>query len=217
MKIQNHIPLTQDPAQQKAATEEKLRGAAKMYEQHFLGEMVRAMRATIHREHGLMPPNMAENIFQEKLDDNYVEQWADKGGVGLSDMIYQQLHERIFPQKKDFSKPAGPLPLNKTTTPFQIKVDKRSDGGGQVIFRSAPGAAAHEKTPVQNPWRGTVESAAQDNGWAYVNIRHANELRSQIAYQGQLADLKIGSEVEEGDSIGWLAPDLPTLRWNIEA
>ncbi len=49
----------------------KLRDAAKMYEQHFLNEMVKAMRATVHRDGGFIQPNMAENIFSEQLDQQY--------------------------------------------------------------------------------------------------------------------------------------------------
>jgi flagellar protein FlgJ len=216
MKIQNQFPLRQTPQDTAAKFDGQLKEASKLYEQHFLNEMVKAMRSTIHREEGFIKPNMAENFFMEKLDDQYTESWSNKGGIGLADMIYSQMHERLFPAKKDFSKPAGPLPLGQSNRPFQIKVEKKSDGGGQVLFQGHDASPLVQPTPVQNPWKGRVQSMNSDaNGWSYATVEHANKLRSQLAFQGSLAALKIGEEVEEGQTIGTLSHENPTLRWDV--
>jgi flagellar protein FlgJ len=216
MKINNQMALREAPQDKAAKFDGQLKDASKMYEHHFLGEMVKAMRSTIHRDDGFIKPNMAENYFMDKLDDQYTESWSNKGGIGLADMIYSQMHERLFPDKKDFSKPAGPLPLDKTNRPFEIKVDKKSDGGGQILFHGQEASPLVQPTPVQNPWKGRVQSMNSDtNGWSYATVEHANQLRSQLAFQGSLAALKIGDEVEEGQTIGTLSHEKPTLRWDV--
>ena len=218
MKINNTLPLQEAPQDKLAKVDRQLKEASKMYEQHFLGEMVKAMRSTIHRDEGFIKPNMAENIFQEKLDQEYTDSWSQKGGIGLADVIYAQVHERLFPNKKDFSKPAGPIPLDKTGHSFQIKVEKKNEGG-QVLFHGTgdiPAQPLVQPTPVQSPWKGQVQSLSSDsNGWSYATIEHSNNLRSQLAFQGRLAALNIGADLEEGQPLGLLSPTNPMLRWNL--
>lgn len=217
MKIDKSFSIQpQDPATRKAAQETQLRSAAKLYEQHFLNEMVKSMRSTIHRENGLMPPNMAENIFTEQLDQQYVENWADKGGIGLADMIYQQIHERIFPNKKDFSKPQGPIPFEKSG-PMKVKVDGKGQGSAQVFFQGDEGQPFAQSIPAVNPWDGKIKSATTANGWSHIRVAHENGLESQLSFLGSLADLKEGQSVVSGETLGILPPGAnAVLRWNIE-
>jgi flagellar protein FlgJ len=204
------------PQEKLAKMDGQLKEASKMYEQHFLNEMVKAMRATVHRDDGIVKPNMAENIFSEKLDDQYTQAWAKKGGIGLADMIYQQMHERMFPNKKDFSKPAGPIPFDKTSHPFEIKVDKKSEKSGQVFFQGQAASPLVQPTAVQSPWAGKIESVSQDgNGWSYATIAHDNELRSQLAFRGVLSNARAGDKVGQGQTLGALSLAFPTLRWDV--
>jgi peptidoglycan hydrolase FlgJ len=98
MKIDRNLPL---PGSALSAEErlqkqdQNLREAAEMYEQHFMREMVKAMRQATP-EAGLIPQNMGEKIFSEQLDNQRVEQWSKSGGVGLADMIYQHVKERYL-------------------------------------------------------------------------------------------------------------------------
>lgn len=71
---------------------DQVREAAELYEEQFLREMVRAMRKTVPQS-DLMAPNMAEKIYREQLDDQYVEAWVRNGGTGLADLIEQQIRE----------------------------------------------------------------------------------------------------------------------------
>lgn len=224
MKINNNImPLgSGDVSDRQKKLEDQLHGASEMYEQHFLGEMVKAMRTTVHKDDGFIPTNMAENIFSEKLDQQYVEKWAGKGGIGLADLIYKQMHERLFPQK-NLAPPSGPVPLRKGAVPFDVKVQKTGEDKGQILFRGQPPSETSGKVPgtpgqVTAPWKGRVESAMTDaDGWSHVTLKHENQMRSELAYRGQLAALDIGAEVEEGDPLGALATADPVLRWNLSA
>src|SRR4051812_46117802 len=104
MKIQKGLP----PAEVKT-TEEKFREVAELYEKHFMREMVKAMRSTVP-ESGLIQANQAEKIFREQLDDNYVDKWSERGGVGFADVIYKQLMDRYGSvlQKQKLGRPQGP-------------------------------------------------------------------------------------------------------------
>jgi len=90
-----------------AQQEAKLREGAKMYEQYFLHDMVKAMRKTVTP--GFAQPSYGEKIYREQLDSRYVEAWAKKGGVGMADVIYNQLHERYFPKRE--VRPLGMRPM----------------------------------------------------------------------------------------------------------
>lgn len=96
MKINKYYqahPPTQE--QVKKVQETQMREAAKAYEKYFLDEMVKAMRSTVPEGEGLIKPNFAEKLYRENLDQEYVKNWAESGGVGLSDLIYEQLKAQI--------------------------------------------------------------------------------------------------------------------------
>ncbi|MEI7974173.1 MAG: rod-binding protein [Bdellovibrio sp.] len=71
----------------------KFEEAGSLYEKQFLRELVRAMRSSVS-ESSLIPKSQAEKIFQEQLDQQWVEAWGDRGGVGFGEMITQKLIEQ---------------------------------------------------------------------------------------------------------------------------
>lgn len=98
--------------QQKELQEAQMRKAAQAYEKYFLDEMVKAMRSTVPKGEGLIKPNFAEELYRENLDQEYVKNWSERGGVGLSDLIYQQLKDQIERQQGGVNPTkSGPLPL----------------------------------------------------------------------------------------------------------
>ena len=80
---------TLDPKQQ----DKKLREVAELYEGQFLREMVKAMRGTV-QESGLVKVSQGEHIYREQLDQNYVDEWSKRGGLGFQEIIYKQLLEK---------------------------------------------------------------------------------------------------------------------------
>lgn len=109
--------------------------AAKMYEQNFLNEMVKAMRNTVSKS-DLIQENMAEKIFKDQLYDKHVETWTDKGGIGLTDLIYDEIMEMYQPQipaqKNGFqalnTSKAYRLPEEQNVKIEQPKVELKPDG-----------------------------------------------------------------------------------------
>ena len=73
--------------------EKQFKEVAQLYEKHFMREMMKAMRSTVP-DSNFIKQNQGEKIFREQLDQEYVEKWGDHGGIGLSDMIYNQLIEK---------------------------------------------------------------------------------------------------------------------------
>ena len=113
LALRSQMTREQFQAQQEA----KLRAGAKMYEQYFLQDMVKAMRRTVTP--GYTQPSYGERIYREQLDTRYVEAWANKGGVGLADVIYNQLHQRYFPKRE--IRPLGMRSLRRPPQPLPIE------------------------------------------------------------------------------------------------
>jgi hypothetical protein len=83
----DHKPPESERSKQ---VKKKIRSVAELYEKQFLRDMVKQMRSTVSFS-DISKPSFAEGYFSEQLDQEYVEKWGDRGGIGLGDMIYQQL------------------------------------------------------------------------------------------------------------------------------
>ncbi len=205
IKIQKtfNIPKRPDVEKQKA----QLKEAAEMYEQHFLREMVKAMRDTV--KPGMNEPSFGEKIYQGQLDSQYVEQWSKKGGVGFADMIYNQMSERYFPKAgvHPLQKPQGPLPVNPTE-PIRVRT---VEPGSAYLLESKPG-----QNEVKNPWEGKVgQVLADENIGNVMRIDHKNGLTSRIQFVGQLDAIKVGQDLEAGQKLGVVSEKRPQVAWKV--
>ena len=205
MEIKKFQPLRQPltPEQQ----DEKLKNVAKLYEKQFLREMMKQMRATV-TEGGFMPANNAEKIFREQLDQEYVEKWGDRGGIGLADMIHQQLLERLGPAlgiRPKLLKPQGPIKINeqgmlnkalkindqaqlksplKIQTPLPEDLSKSSNK--KLEMKIDLREVALENSEVTAPWSGVHLGTKQISPDEYVmEILHDHGLKSQMVFRGQ--------------------------------
>ena len=68
-----------------------IRLAAETFESYFIQIMFREMRRTTFDERGLFPRSNAERIFTDMLDEEIAKSAASGRGIGLADMIYQQM------------------------------------------------------------------------------------------------------------------------------
>ncbi|MBS1969962.1 MAG: rod-binding protein [Bdellovibrionales bacterium] len=202
--------------------EEKLREVSEMYEKHFLGEMTKAMRSTIH-EGGFIQSNQAEKIFREQLDQEYVDKWGQQGGIGLADLIYKQMVERYGVQmgiKNPVQKPQGPLPLTQkdefTAKPFHQ--NKKSENLS-FRFDKSPQAMAENKKPmeVSNPWQGVLlDKKTLLTGENLLEVEHDNGLKSQLVFKGSVNSLKPGQKIQAGETVGLLSPEAKTFFWHTQ-
>lgn len=222
IKIQKGLPLHAPQVNPDA----KIRQAAQMYEQHFLGEMVKAMRQTV--EHGqLTEPTMAEKIYSEQLDGHYVESWAGRGGVGLADIIYNQVQDRFFNHGGVAPRPQGPLHLQKGTT---IKIDETRQHGIPVVtprstipnndvsFLYEWNDADQNSRPheVLSPYDGELlQSFRVGEDRQILKIAHNDGLLSTLSFMGQTKDLRLGDRVTAGQKLGALSPLAKGLTWQV--
>ena len=209
--------------------EQKLKDVAKLYEKHFLGEMVKAMRGTVS-ESELIKSSQGEKIFKEQLDQQYVEKWGDKGGIGLADMIYNQLVEKYGAQmgiRPPQFKTQGPLPLNKNSmmdaktiqqTPQKVSIQyfKNPQNINNDLNRMALGEDNTLSNVVRNPWDGVLlQNRNLNQEESLVELGHSNGLSSQMVIKGLAKSFQPGQQIAAGETLGWLNPDQPSLIWNI--
>ena len=191
----------------------KFREVAQMYEKQFLREMTRTMRSTV-QDSGLVKVSQGEKIFREQLDNEYVEKWGDKGGIGLSDLIYEQLLFHYGP-KTNISKPQGPLPLDNKSQ-FGFLKARKSESFTALEFQRPAGHLSSEPTRVLSPWEGTLSrklSLGPDE--TFLEIWHDNGAKSRFSFKGVLDPMEIGQKIQEGEGLGYLSPETKNFFWNV--
>lgn len=229
MKIQKGLPVRP----QQINPEAKLREASKMYEEYFLSEMVKAMRQTVDHS-SLNEPSMAEKIYSEKLDGQRVEAWANRGGVGLADIIYNQISERFMGGggRMRGIRPEGPVQIQKGTT---IKIDEShtQPSGSIPIVKPQSTLPKNEvsflyefdknsqQTPtaareVKSPYDGEVLQlfrAGEDR--QVIKLAHDDGLVSTLSFVGRSSDLRLGEQVAAGQKLGSLSHEARGLTWQL--
>lgn len=226
MKIQNGFSLQPPTAELKEQSRDaQLRDAAKMYETHFLNEMVKAMRSTVGQEDGLIKRNMAEKIFSQQLDQQYVDGWSAKGGVGLADMIYTQIKEKYMGNGRGLPIRQPVLPIHPkrdmhgigSPESIQMKAIPPAEGGGKVGYRFEVPVDAGADFEVQAPMPGLIANVQTlGQGWNSVRLDHGQGFTSELTFPGQVTDSAMGASVEAGQKLGQLDATRPALAWNLD-
>ena len=198
----------------------KFREVSDLYEKNFMREMLKAMRSTV-QESGFVKTNQAEKIFREQLDDHYVDKWSEKGGVGFSDIIYDQLMQKYGPvlDKANIRQPHAPIavdPRRDTSVKFQV-TQKTSDGHSDRIDMSISAKDGKwDQSKVVAPWAGTLlNKIALGDDQQALEIDHGNGLLGRYVFKGQLADLEKSSKLEAGQVLGQVSPDAKALYWSL--
>lgn len=206
---------------QQKSPEQKLREVSDMYEKHFLREMTKAMRSTVH-ESGFIQANQAEKIFREQLDDQYVEKWGERGGIGLSDMIYDQLMDKfgtMLGVKAPVEKPRGVIAINGKT-PEMLPVKSFSHPGKPQALSYKVGSTqlkAGSEGEVQVPWSGTLlNKKVLPDEQIMIEIQHDNGLKSQMVYRGDAGKIYTGQKLAAGETLGRLNSDQSSIYWTVE-
>ena len=80
----------QAPKAQKGREPEKLRETAQQFEAIFIQQMYKEMRNTIPDD-GLIPKGNADDVYNQFQDLEAAKITAQRGGIGLADLMMQQL------------------------------------------------------------------------------------------------------------------------------
>lgn len=197
--------------------DQKLKDVAEMYEKQFLKEMVKAMRGTV-QESGLIKVNQAEKIYREELDTENVGRWSKQGGLGLGQMIYQQLIDKYgvgLGIKGAIQKPKGPMALDEKSI-LHGRVLADSSATKKTTFQFSD-LESPELYSLKSPWEGRLLGSkrlgAEEN---VLEILHDNGLKSQLVFRGQPLPGLQGRPLQAGETIGLLSPEARTLFWNVE-
>lgn len=128
----------------------KVDEVAKMYEKQFLGEMFKAMRSTVSETE---KSSMAQNIYNSQRDDQYIDAWSEQGGVGFSNIIYNQIMERFFGQggPGHALKQQGMIPLTNREITSVSKVENGVAKPIVPIVQAAPSVATASAPSLTKP------------------------------------------------------------------
>lgn len=206
----------QEAIQVRQGRNEMVEKAAKMYEKQFLHEMVKAMRSTVDFA---QKPSMAENIYRDQLDDQYVDSWGEQGGIGLSDLIYNQVMERFFGSSEGakIKNEGGMIPLTDRDI-SRVRRVKSNSVPGQIPLRVEI-QPSNEGKPgqIMAPWDGEVVSNSRlEGGKTALTLAHGSLLRSTLVFQGAAAAEAVpGAKLEKGKAIGILSPEVNSFLWNL--
>ncbi|OYZ17784.1 MAG: hypothetical protein B7Y39_14745 [Bdellovibrio sp. 28-41-41] len=216
IKVQKGLPLNEPVTTEKVKTQ--FRDVSDMYEKHFLRELMKSMRSSV-QESGLVKVNGAEKIFREQLDNEYVEKWGEKGGIGISDMIYKDLVDKFgerYGLKEHQAKPTGPLMLTEKDTLNMKRSYDKSTQKLEFQFDSLKKDQAGAVEAV-NPWSGVLSKKVQLSADEYfLEVNHDNGLTSQMKFKGLAQPLKVNDRLETGDKIGILSQDTNEFFWNLK-
>jgi flagellar protein FlgJ len=87
------------------ASDPKLVDTCRQMESLFIHHLLKEMRATIHRS-GFITGGRAEEIYTSMMDAEMATQIAGRGGIGLADMLIQQLGSQALKQQETDSNKA---------------------------------------------------------------------------------------------------------------
>lgn len=73
-----------------------LREASNQLEAVFINMLMKTMRSSIPEDEGIFKKSEAEKMFEGMLDEEYSNSMAEAGGIGISDMIFDQFEKYLY-------------------------------------------------------------------------------------------------------------------------
>lgn len=100
--------------------EVKLRKACQDFEAVFIGQIWKQMRASVPKD-GMLQSKEQES-YLSMFDQEMAVKMAGAGGIGLSDMLYANLSDRLVNASKEASSSNPLLPLNRPAAAASTEV-----------------------------------------------------------------------------------------------
>ncbi|MBY0554608.1 rod-binding protein [bacterium] len=217
-------PIKSAPLAEKTnkVTDDKIRQVADLYEQHFIRAMMKEMRSTV-QEGGFIKQNNAEKIFRDQLDDQYSEQWGKAGGIGLSNLIYDQIMDKYgtaMGLKPAMEKPHGPMNLDQKSNFSGLVSGNNTNATGADSMTFKFQSPENHKTEITSPWAGTLlDKKYLEMDQMQYRIKHDNGLESLILTRGTglgpEQKLSVGDTIAAGQQLGWTSSASP-LIWTLK-
>ncbi|MBK7843783.1 MAG: rod-binding protein [Bdellovibrionales bacterium] len=206
----------------KAEQEAKLREAAQMYERHFLNEIFKAMRKTVPEGEGILPGSFAQRVYRDQLDEQYVDAWKEKGGIGLTDMIFNQLKEQVLGRDSNLPAPRGPLSLPSSAKPIGVpdqestRAISKGEKSASLILQYSPNQPIGRERDVTSPWSGRLlQSFRSPGGRCVSRIDHGEGVESILNFIGYNSPSLVGKELEAGQKVGLMEAGSEAMAWTV--
>ena len=135
--------------------QEKLREACEGFEAIFLQKMWEQMRKTVPKEGYLHSKD--EETYQSLFDVELCKKMASAGGIGLADMLYEQLSQQLENTGRTTTPSSYRTPLNIAPTTTLLPQPKESD-----TAQAKPEAASLKAEDLYSPLPQTAADAADE-------------------------------------------------------
>lgn len=203
--------------------EKSVREAAKQFESYFLSYMIKAMRKTVEKS-DLIGQSKGEEIFQSMLDDETAKNMTESGGIGLADMMVEELrnnglisgaemknarlpimggvfHDPLAPSHAPTSVMKGfELPARGVVTSgFGVRVDPFTS---RDKFHRGVDIAGERNSPIHAAADGKVVFAGPSSG-GYGNlivVEHTGGVKSYYGHTQKVL-VAVGAAVKKGDLV----------------
>ena len=138
-------------AGQKGDEAAELRKASREFEAVFMAEVLKGMRATVAKEE-LFHGGPGEDLFESMLDDEIAKRLAEKGNMGIGELLYQDLARRFGVGQETNSK-SGPVDtrINKPIPLHPGEGVKGEDSGRSIPLHADLGTTAAHSDGVRQP------------------------------------------------------------------
>jgi flagellar protein FlgJ len=103
-KVSNYDPTSRQKE------ESRLKDASKQFEQVFMMQMLKEMDKSVQKS-DVFGEGKDEETFKDMLNQERAKAWSESGGVGLAQLIYEQMRSQIADKKpgEQGQDPAGQL------------------------------------------------------------------------------------------------------------
>lgn len=219
LPLGNNFSLHQSAS--RVEQEKKLKSAAEMYERHFLNEIFKAMRKTVPESEGILQKGFAQKLYQDQLDERYVEAWGQQGGIGLSQLIFDQLKEKVLGDSTQLPPPKGPLPLSKSVRPLNSTGEMPTSLSPEASYLFVPEKKRPEEglvhaRQVTSPWEGRVrQSFSTLEKSRLIRIAHPEGVESILNYKSQDEGPQVGEYLQAGERLGVMDVGPENLVWSV--
>ena len=205
------------------SAKEEAEKAGKMLEAYFLRRIMAEVRGSSSAEGSLLAPGFGGQVFREMLDEQLADRMAERGGVGIADMVKKQLTGEIGPSTHASHALALPGSTRAVRSAYGVPPGKAwvmpvdalriSSGFGKVrLDPTRPeGIRTHKGidmiapigTPVMAARGGEVVRAEPSTGGFgnVVVIDHGGGIQSYYGHMSAI-EVKKGDHVEVGTLVG---------------
>lgn len=220
MNLRTQPPTRKDPVGN-TDDRQRLQNAAKEFEAIFLSYMLSVMRQTIE-ESGVTEKGMGAGIYTELFDQEVARSLADRGALGITDLLVKRLENQVSGQEPEKAQPerqkmgaatghgfpAGdPEEVPDFRMPVQAHIS--SDFGmrkdpftHRMRMHEGIDIAAPEGMEVQAACAGSVVSSGYEKGYGNtVVVRHPGGYETRYAHLGALL-VRAGDQVPEHGVLG---------------